>query len=130
MSEKQKGSINLKEICIILLITTVISFLEGGKCIFSETVSTESDFQVDLRESVNYQLWVVDLIGPEKISVRISKGSYVAFEDTFTLMHPEGDYLPYHPRFSVKGNGTYQVHVKPIDSGTVSLKIIKSRIQI
>jgi hypothetical protein len=45
------------------------------------------------------------------------------------LMHPKRHYLPYHPKFSVKGSGAYQVHVEPIDSGTVRLGIIKSRIQ-
>jgi hypothetical protein len=128
MPEQQKESIGFIELCIILLLCTTIAFLEGGEYIFSEYISYESDFQVNLKENVNYKIWVVDLNGPEKISVRISKGSCVAFEDTFMLMHPEGDYLPYHPKFSVKESGAYQVHVKPLDTGTVRLGITISRI--
>ncbi|AKB13126.1 hypothetical protein MTHERMMSTA1_03230 [Methanosarcina thermophila MST-A1] len=128
MPAEQKKFMNFIQICITITIFYVIfSLLEGGEYILSESVSQESEFQVYLTEDVNYKLWVVDLNGPESTSIRISKGSYAAFEDTFMLMHPEGDYLPYHPKFSVEESGTYRVYIKPMDSGTVRLVITKSR---
>lgn len=129
MSELRRKSVCVIQIFVVIFILyTVAALLENGVCIFSESVSQESDFQVDLTKEVNYNLWVVDLNGPESISVKINKGSYVVFEDTFTLMHPDSDYLPYHTKFAVKENGTYQVHVKPLGSGTVRLAVMKSRI--
>lgn len=129
MPEEQNKTMNLLRICLtIIIFYAIFSLLEGGECILSEFVSGESNFQVNLTKNVNYKLWVVDFNGPEEISVRISKGSYVAFEDTFTLMHPEGNYIPYYPTFYVKENGTYQVFVEPLDSGTVRLAIMRSRI--
>jgi hypothetical protein len=129
MPEEQNKFMNLIRICLtIIIFYAIFSLLEGGECILSESISRESDFQVNLTENVNYKLWVVDFNGPEEISVRISKGSYVAFEDKFMLMHPEGDYIPYQPTFYVKENGTYQVRIKPLDSGTVRLAIMRSRI--
>jgi hypothetical protein len=126
--QSRKKIMNFIRICLtITIFYAIFSLLEGGECILSESVSQESEFQVYLTEDVNYKLWVVDLNGPESISVRISKGSYVVFGDTFVLMHPEGDYLPYHPKFSVEESGTYRVYVKPMDSGTVRLAITKSR---
>jgi hypothetical protein len=99
--------------------------IKKSETIFTASVSGESEFQVYLTNDTKYELWVVDLNGPEKIDISIRKGSYSAFEDTFTLMHPEGDYLPYHPDFTVKENGTYQMHAKPLDSGTVRIVIRK-----
>ncbi len=51
------------------------------------------------------------------MNIVIHKGPYVAFNDTFTLMHPEGDYLPYHPDFTVRENGTYRIQITPLDPG-------------
>ncbi|KKG14174.1 hypothetical protein EO98_09390 [Methanosarcina sp. 2.H.T.1A.6] len=99
--------------------------IKRSETIFAVSISEESEFQVYLTNDTKYELWVVDLNGPEKIDVSIRKDSYTAFEDTFMLMHPEGDYLPYHPDFTVRENGTYQMHAKPLDSGTVRIAIRK-----
>ncbi|MGA9188776.1 MAG: hypothetical protein WB014_09525 [Methanosarcina sp.] len=124
MPEQPKKSRSLIPLYIIIVIFYTIVALRGGEDnIISESVSHESDFQTNLTEGVNYKLWIENPDGPEKINVTISKGSYVAFQNTFTLAHSGRDYLPYHPEFTVKENGTYQVHVNPLDSGTVNLKI-------
>ncbi|WP_440954516.1 hypothetical protein ACSAZK_12925 [Methanosarcina sp. Mfa9] len=126
MSEKINEFIKFIIVSIIpIIIYSSMMFLEGGECIYAESVSKESYFQVNLTKDVKYELWVVDYVGPEKIKISIRKDSYIVLEDTFMLMHPEGDYLPYHPSFTVKENGTYQVHAKPLDSGTVSIGILE-----
>ncbi|AKB26142.1 hypothetical protein MSMTP_2673 [Methanosarcina sp. MTP4] len=108
-----------------IIICAIFIALDNGECIFAEYISNESEFQVNLSKNTKYELWVVDLIGPEKINISVRKDSYVAYEDTFMLMHPEGDYLPYHPDFTVKENGTYKVHIKPQDPGTVKIGILE-----
>lgn len=55
----------------------------------------------------------------------ISNGSYIAFQNTFVLTHSGKSYLPYHPEFTVKENGIYYVHAKPLNPGTFNLKIKK-----
>lgn len=100
--------------------------IKNSETIFATSVSAESEFDVYLINDTKYKMWVVDLNGPEKIDISIGKGSYIAFEDTFILMHPEGDYLPYRPDFTVKENGTYQIYAKPLDSGTIRIGIRKS----
>lgn len=100
--------------------------IKRSKTIFAVSVSEESEFAVYLTNDTKYELWVLDFYsGPERIDVSVKKDSHTAFEDTFILMHPEGDYLPYHPDFTVKENGTYQVHMKPLDSGDVRIGIRK-----
>ncbi|AKB16245.1 hypothetical protein SAMN02910340_00453 [Methanosarcina thermophila] len=128
MSEKQKNSRSLVPLYImIVLFYIVTSFQGGGDNVLSKSVSKESDFEVNLTQGVNYTLWLESPDGPEKMNVTISKGSYVAFENTFVMTHSGKDYLPYHPEFTVKENGIYHVHVKPLDSGIVNLEIKKSR---
>jgi len=38
-------------------------------------------------------------------------------------MPPEGDYIPYRKKFTVRENGTYQIDVKPLDSGSFRIGI-------
>lgn len=111
---------------ILIVLYTVIAIQEGGECILSESVSNESDFQVNLTEGVSYKLGIVSSNGPEKINVTVSKGSSFAFEDTFKLTKSKKNYLPYNPKFTVEENGTYHVHAEPLDPGTVNLTIKKS----
>ena len=98
----------------------------GGENVISKTVSSESDFPVDLTKGVNYKLLIENYKGPEKINVTISKGSLIVFEDTFKLTESRKNYLPYHPMFTVQENGTYHIHAKPLNSGTVNLIIEKT----
>jgi hypothetical protein len=93
-------------------------FLFSGDTIFSADVSHDAVFHVALQKDKNYELWVLDMNGPETVGVSISNGSYVPCEDTFRLMHPEGDYLPNHPAFSVKETGIYDITVHPMGPGT------------
>ena len=125
MSDESESSDTFSFAVIMFIIYALITLVEGGVCIFADTVSNESEFQVNLTKDTKYELRVVDLNGPEKVNISIRKGSNIALEDTFMLMHPEGDYLPYHPKFTVKENGTYQVHAKPLDSGTVKIGIMQ-----
>jgi hypothetical protein len=115
----------------IILIMSISYFIiedviKKSETIFAVWVSEESEFQVNLTNDTKYELWVLEFYGgPEEINVSVKKDSYTAFEDKFMLMHPEGDYLPYHPDFTVKENGTYQVHAKPLDSGSAKIVIRK-----
>ncbi|QYZ80182.1 hypothetical protein E2N92_12450 [Methanofollis formosanus] len=79
---------------------------------------------MDLVTNARYEIWVVECYGgPERISVLVHKGPYVVFDDTFDLMRPEHDYLPYKPEFRVREDGTYMVHVKPLDEGVFRIGI-------
>jgi hypothetical protein len=113
---------------LIVLFYTIVALSGGGDNILSESVSHESDFQVNLAEGVNYKLWIENPDGPEKINVTISKGSDIAFQNTFVLAHSGESYFPYHPEFTVKENGIYHVHAKPLTSGTINLEIKKPAI--
>lgn len=129
MPEQPKKSRSLIPLYIlIVLFYTIASFQGREDTVISESVSQESDFQVKLNEGVHYKLWIENPNGPEKIDVKISKGSDIAFQSTFVLTHSGKSYLPYRPEFSVKENGIYQVHVKPLSLGTVKLEIKKSGI--
>lgn len=142
MSDKQKensksegssvwGAKEFLQYTLTIIIIMSVSYfiiediIKKSETIFAAFVSEESEFEVYLTNDTKYELWVVDLNGPENIEISIRKGSYTAFEDTFMLKHPEGDYLPYHPDFTVKENGTYQMYAKPLDSGTVRIGIRK-----
>ncbi|KKG84946.1 MAG: hypothetical protein AAGU10_04740 [Methanosarcina mazei] len=127
MTEDPKKSRSLIPLYIIIILYYVIVALQGGgDSVLSEPVSKESDFQVNLARGVNYQLRIEGPGGPEKIDVTIRNGSDVAFQNTFVLTDSKISYLPYHPEFTVKENGTYHVHVKPLNSGTIILEIKKS----
>ncbi len=129
MPEQPKKSRSLIPLyMLIVLFYTIVALSGGGDNILSESVSHESDFQVNLAEGVNYKLWIENPDGPEKINATISKGSYVAFQNTFVLAHSGESYLPYYPEFTVKENGIYHVHAKPLTSGTVNLEIKKPAI--
>ena len=110
---------------MLLLIINEIFPIVGGEYIFGSTVSNDCDFQVKLTENIIYELVLVEIPfgGPEAINVSISKGSYIVLAEKFRLMHPEGDYLPYRKRFTVNETGIYQIHVKPLDSGTFKIGI-------
>ena len=103
------------------------NYLTIEDAIFGADVSQDAIYHVDLQKNKIYELWVVDMGGPETIEVSISKDSYAPYGATFRLMHPEGDYLPYHPAFSVDENGTYDINVHPLDSGTVNVAILLRR---
>ncbi|WP_324444991.1 hypothetical protein [Methanosarcina sp.] len=127
MPAEPKKSRSLIPLYIIIVFYYIIVAFQGdGTDVLSESVSQESDFQVNLTEGVNYKLWIENPDGPERINVTISKGSYIAFQDTFVLTHSGKSYLPYHPEFTVKENGIYLVHAKPLNPGTVNLEIKKS----
>lgn len=126
MPEQQKKSRSLIPLYLMIVLFYTVATFQGDEVnVLSESVSKESDFQVNLTEGVNYKLWIENPEGPEKINVTISKGSYIAFQNTFVLTHSGKSYLPYHPEFAVKENGIYHVHAKPLNPGTFSLEIKK-----
>lgn len=98
-------------------------YLFGGDNIFCADAAHDETFKVDLLAGKNYEVWVLDMNGPESVDISIIDGSYVAYAATFRLMHPEGDYLPYHPGFTVEESGSYEVVVHPLDPGTIRLSI-------
>lgn len=109
----------------IFIFYVITALRGGGEFILSKTISNESDIQVNLTKGVIYKIWIENLNGPKKINVKINRGSSIVFEDTFTLTKSKKEYLPSHPKFMVQENGTYHVHAKPLDSGTVNLTIEK-----
>jgi hypothetical protein len=126
MTEQPKKSRSLIPLYVlIILFYTIVAFQVGGDYVLLEAISHESDFEVNLSEGVNYKLWIDSPNGPDKINVTISRGSYTAFENTFVLTESGKSYTPHNPEFTVKENGTYHVHAKPLSSGTVSLEIEK-----
>ena len=128
--EEHRGKRGLTVLYAILIVLYVVIILQGsGKYILSESISNESDFQVNLTEGTNYKIEIENLNGPERINLTISKGSSIAFADTFSLTKSKKNYLPYHPKFTVAENGTYHVHAKPMDSGTINLTIKESLFQ-
>lgn len=58
--------------------------------------------------------------GSASWSTRVRTSSSV---DTFDLIRPEHDCLPYQPEFRVRENDTYMVHVKPLDEGVFRIGI-------
>lgn len=126
MSGQPKKSRSLIPLYIIIILYyLIVAFQGAGDNILSESISNESDFQVNLTEGVDYKIWIENPDGPEKINVTISRGSYIAFQNTFVLTKSGKSYFPYHPGFTVKENGVYHVHAKPLNSGTFSLEIKK-----
>ena len=109
----------------IFIFYVITALRGGGEFILSKTISNESDIQVNLTKGVIYKIWIENLNGPKKINVKINRGSSIVFEDTFTLTKSKKEYLPSHPKFMAQENGTYHVHAKPLDSGTVNLTIEK-----
>jgi hypothetical protein len=101
----------------------VFYYVFAGDTIFCADSFQDAVFHLDLQKDKSYELWILDLNGPETVKVSISNGSYVPYEDTFRLMHPDGDYLPYHPAFSVKETGSYDINVHQLDPGTIRIKI-------
>jgi hypothetical protein len=127
MPEEQKEPKGLTWLYVVVFIFyAAVALQGGGEYVISEPVSKEADFKINLTEGVNYKLWIENVNGPERINVTIRKGSSVAFEDTFTLTKSKKNYIPYHPKFTVRENGTYHVHAKPLGSGIVNLTIEKS----
>ncbi len=113
----------LLAIIFVIAFTLGYNYLIGGETIFWADAPHDAVFHVDLRKDKNYELWVLDSNGPEMAKVSIRNGSYIPYEDTFRLMHPEGDYLPYHPVFSVNVTGRYDINVHPLDPGTIRIKV-------
>jgi hypothetical protein len=129
MPEQQRKSRSLIPLYIIIVLFYTIAAFHGSKDnVLLESVSKESDFQVNLNEGVSYKLWIDSPHGPEKVNVTISKGSYIAFQNTFVLSNSGKNYLPCNPEFTVKENGIYHVHAKPLTPGTVYMEIEKLRI--
>ncbi|AKB46463.1 hypothetical protein MSKOL_0686 [Methanosarcina sp. Kolksee] len=117
----------------ILIILTILVFGYGfylsldDEYVFGASVSDESVFEVNLTTDVKYK-FLIDggLFGdPLHLDVTISKGSYVAFDESFKTdpIDTYKVYYPYEPMFTVKENGTYQVHVNPGSSGSCDIAI-------
>lgn len=107
----------------MIVLTTALYYLLGGDTHFAGDASGDVVFHVDLEKGRYYELWVLDMNGPETVRVSVANGSYVAYGDTFRLMHPEGDYLPYHSGFTVKETGHYDITVHPLDPGAIRVAI-------
>ncbi|WP_292406600.1 MULTISPECIES: hypothetical protein [unclassified Methanoculleus] len=112
-------------LALIVLITAGYHYFFCGDTIFCADISRDADVQVDLVKDTQYQVWVLDALGPESVEVTIRNGSQTIFKDTFQLMHPEGEYIPYHPGFSVEATGRYNITVRPLDPGTIRIKVQK-----
>lgn len=124
MTEQPRNSRNIIPLYILIILFYVIVALQGGEdIVLLEAISQESDFEVNLSEGINYKLWIDSPDGPDKVNLTISRGSYTAFESTFVLTQSGKRYTPYNPEFTVKENGTYHVHAKPLSAGTVYLEI-------
>lgn len=95
---------------------SIIPTIQGGEFIFAETVTDTFSDEVNLTTDRRYEVWLVER-GAERVTVLVHKGPDVVFDETFTLMHRERDYLPYLPEFTVRENATYQVHVKALEGG-------------
>lgn len=129
MDEEQKGR-------ILIVLTILVSILVFGygfylslddEYVFGASVSGESVFEVNLTTGVTYK-FLIDgglIGGPVSMDVTISKGSYVPFDESFRTdpMDTFKVYYPYEPMFSVKENGTYQVHINPGSSGSCEIAI-------
>lgn len=128
MPEEPKRSRSLFPLYIIIFIIYLFTFLQGqtGGFILKESVSHETDFKVNLTKGMIYRFWIENLNGLDKINITIRKGSSVIYENTFTLDQSEKMSLPYDPNFTVDENGIYEVHVKPLDTGSVNLEIKES----
>lgn len=128
MPEEPKRSRSLFPLYIIIFIIYLFTFLQGqtGGFILKESVSHETDFKVNLTKGMIYRFWIENLNGLDKINITIRKGSSVIYKNTFTLDQSEKMSLPYDPSFTVDENGIYEVHVKPLDTGSVNLEIKES----
>ncbi len=120
-SKKSRSLIPLYILIAFFYIATV--FQVGENHVLLESVSQESDFQVNLTKGSTYKFWIDNPNGPEKVNVTISKDSYIALQNTFVLTQPRKSYLPENPEFTVKESGIYHVHAKPLNSGTIYVEI-------
>jgi len=126
MPEQPKKSRSLIPLYIVItLFYIATAFQEGGNRVLLESVSKESDFQVNLAEGATYKFWIDNPNGPEKVNVTVSKDSYIVLQNTFVLTQPRKSYLPENPEFNVKESGIYHVHAKPLNPGTVYMEIEK-----
>jgi len=124
MPEQPKKSRSLIPLYIVItLFYIVIAFQGSENSVLLESVSEESDFQVNLTKDITYKFWIDSPNGPEKVNVTISKDSYIALQNTFVLTQPRKSYLPENPEFTVKESGVYHVHAKPLNPGTVYMEI-------
>ncbi|KKH48724.1 hypothetical protein [Methanosarcina sp. 1.H.A.2.2] len=127
MEEEQKNRIFIVLTILVAILVFGYSFYLSldDEYVFGASVSDESVFEVYLTSNVEYKFLVAEIpySGPGKIFVSISKDSYVPFEKTFRLDYLDGVYGPYHPDFTVEENGTYNIHVKPLDTGSFRVGI-------
>lgn len=124
MPEQPKKSRSLIPLYIVITLFYIITaFQEGESYVLLESVSQESDFQVNLTKDEIYKFWIDNPNGPEKVNVTISKDSYIVLQNTFVLTQPRKSYLPENPEFTVKESGIYHVHAKPLNPGTVYMEI-------
>jgi len=110
---------------ILFVFTAEYPYYSGGVTVFEGDISQDTAFQIDLIRDRRYEVWVVDTAGPETVDVSIRKGQDIVYEESFRLLHPEGDYIPWHPCVWATDTDTYDVHVHPRGAGTVKILIRK-----
>jgi hypothetical protein len=94
---------------------------DSGKDIFVVYMNGSNFYNITMSNDRSYKFIFEDFSGvPEEIHILISKGSYVAINETFDLF--EVSYYSSR-KFRVKENGTYQMHVKYSGTGSLKFKL-------
>lgn len=132
MVEEQKIRI-VKNFSVIVLIFSIIIFGYSLYCrlddklVFEATTSNKSVFEVNLTSGTNYK-FVIDggLFVPPRVDVTINKGSYIPLDEDFKTdpLVTFKIYYPYEPKFNIKENGTYEIHVNSWGSGPCKISIV------
>lgn len=121
----------IRDIFIFIIVAFLFVFMAefpyytGGVTVFTGDVSQDTTFHVDLIKDRRYEVWVLDAAGPETVNVSIRNGQDSVYEGSFRLLHPEGDYVPWHPCFWAKDTETHDIVVHPVGPGTVRMIIRK-----